>query len=413
MKSMHLIKPTGSKKRYTLRFRNWDGRWRKLYAFEARGDSVRLGERIKLLINARINGDPPPAELGQWIDALPQKMFGRLVELELLDRKRREGVRPVGEHVDAWEKLVAARMSNTAKHAKQQAARVRRLVEAQHCTRFVDWNLSDALVHLKEWELSATTRRHYLVAMRDFCAWMVRDRRATENPMQNFVLPPNGTDLTRLRRPLTIEQVRKLFKHLDDEGDTLRPHQQSRWTAYERKLVYWVAIQTGLRVTAIASLRRGDLLLDETPTKIRSLATYQKNKQELFAGIRDDLAQALREYASHMHPEAKLFSTAPSTLRWATALRRDLEEAEIPTSYDRGDGKKEIVDFHALRATAIVLLLRAGVDQLTVARQVGLKTLRLVELYARQFRIEDYSWQERLPAISIDPDEEGQADDVG
>src|SRR5688500_2290162 len=122
---MHLIKPKGRKRKYDIRLRNHDGRTVKITGDRQEDAARRLGDRIQMLVNAKANGDLPPAELRAWIDNMPESLSSRLVELGLLDQQRLERLKPLADHIDSYEKVVAARKSNTVKHARQQAGKVR------------------------------------------------------------------------------------------------------------------------------------------------------------------------------------------------------------------------------------------------------------------------------------------------
>src|SRR5205823_5344373 len=124
---MNLIKPYGSRLTYGIRVRNWDGRKVRIPGERDKEATVRLGQRIEMLIRAKQNGDPPPAELQKWIDNMPQSLAERLIELELITRHRIERGRDLAEQLDQFEKVIACRKTNSATHAKIQSNRVRRL----------------------------------------------------------------------------------------------------------------------------------------------------------------------------------------------------------------------------------------------------------------------------------------------
>ncbi len=215
MIAMHLIPPDEGHRRWTIRFRNWDHRWAKIYAFEKKSQTVRFADRLQQLVDARVNGDAPPQSLQPWIDGLGDTKADRLTELGLLDRRTKMRGVPLGDHIDDWEALVAVRNSNTAQHGRTQAGRVRRIVEALHIERYEELNPSDVLVHLEELPINDNTRRGYLVALRDFCEWMRRDKRAGLNAFEYVALPRADGDPAFERRPLTPGEFARLLKAMD------------------------------------------------------------------------------------------------------------------------------------------------------------------------------------------------------
>src|SRR5689334_5181375 len=125
---MYLVSPQGRKRKYDIRLRIHDGRVVKIPGDRDEDAARRLGYRIEMLVRAKANGDAPPAELRAWIDNMPEALSQRLIELGLLDRHRLERLKPLDQHVDDYESVVASRKSNTARHAERQAANVRRLI---------------------------------------------------------------------------------------------------------------------------------------------------------------------------------------------------------------------------------------------------------------------------------------------
>lgn len=388
--------PVQHGKKWDWRIR-WRQRWHQIPGYASKTSTRNMGQMIDELAEAVELSRTPPRRLHGWIVRMPEKAARKLIKIGLLDARWREADVSIDEHIKAYEKVVAARPRSAATHARTQAHRVRFVVERLKVGRVEELRAGDVEVVLKEHARTVTTRRHYLVALRDFCKWMVRDKRAVENPLADLQLPSADADPTVLRRPLSIDQVRQLFTWLDGQGDA----------GGERKLVYWLAIRTGLRAKALLSLVAGDVLLDREPAMIRSWAGYQKNRTEHLVPIGPDLVAALREHTQHMAPLASLFRLPVRREHMATMLREDLAAAGVAAEYPRGDGKIERIDFHALRATAIVHWLTIDkLDQLTVARLANLKTLWLVQKYAQHFRVEAYPWLANQPDLSSKPQEE-------
>lgn len=89
---MHLVKPTGKNRQYVPRFRNWDGKQVCVPGHRQKNIAARRLERCMMLVDAKLNGDSPPAEFAKWLANMDDKLYARLVKLGLIDRRRREQV---------------------------------------------------------------------------------------------------------------------------------------------------------------------------------------------------------------------------------------------------------------------------------------------------------------------------------
>ena len=403
MIAMHLIDPNGRHKSYRVRFKNHDGRVVKVGGFRDRARTHRLGERIRVLVNAKVNGDVPPRELSGWIESMEPKLANKLVAIGLLDRRRFEQSKPIGEHIDAYRKAVAARKNNTAEHAKRMAANVARVCNTLNIEYFDELDENDVLVAVNDWGIASATVRHYLVSCCDFCKWMVRTKRASANPMPNTPKPSPDQDEQHVRRPLTVDEFKALMAYLDTFE--LYPGQKARWTAYDRKVLYWTAVLTGFRKSELESLRRYQLFLSDQPATIDIKATDAKNRTAASVPIPEDLAAALREYTSTLHPASRVFWFPSSRHCVIDMFRRDLEGAGIEHTWQTG----EVADFHALRSTCITWWLdEFGLSPKKVQVLARLKTLSLVSRYSRKFRLDSYGWLDQAPKLNESDTKTGQ-----
>ena len=408
MRGMSFLRaPSGRHRCYRLICRPpGHGRQKAIYAYRRADDSRRFQARVDALIASRANGDPPPVELARWIENLPAEKANRLVELGLLDQRRVEQTKPITEHVDDYETAVRGRRGNTADYARNRAAYVRAVVRALKVQRFEELQPHEITTLLDEWKgagKASNTIRHYANALIDFGAWMVRDKRVAQSPLQHLTAPPADPEGEHIRRPLTVEQFRALVQHLDrlEAAGGYYPRQMSRWSAKDRKLIYWTAVCTAFRKAELASLRRRQLHLDENPASIEIRAKDAKNRLPASVPIPAELAEALATYVEDLNPEDRVFEFPRSSKIPAKALRKDLTEAgvELPD----GEEDDEVIDFHALRSTAITWWLdEYELPQKRVQILARLQTLSLVAQYSRRFRIESFDWLERGPTLATD-----------
>jgi integrase len=394
--AMHLVPPDSGKLQWKVRFRNHDGRTVKIPGDRDEAIARRIGDRVEMLVRAKANADHPPVELMAWIDNMPQKLAERLIELGLLERRRVESTKALTEQIDEFEKVVANRKSNSPVHAKVQANRVKRLCKKVQATNFVQLDEDNVAAAVKDMNLALSSQRHYIIAVKDFAKWMKKTGRSAINPLIDLKAPGQYEDPEVERRPMTVAEFRKLAAYLGTFE--LYKGQQARWTAYDRKMIYWTAVKTAYRKTELSKLRVANLHLDEKPPCISIKARHAKNKTAGDVPIPNDLAVALKKYVKdrQLEPHDKLF-VFPLTSRGVLSMfRRDLKEAGIEATLPTG----EVIDFHALRSTAITWWL--DVDGLSAKRVqilARLKTLGLVAKYSRNYRIADFGWLNKGPQL--------------
>lgn len=102
-------------------------------AFPNKRESMLAAEKIEWLISCY--GRPLDPELSKWLSQIPPKMYGQLIEFELLDAKQVAAGKPLMEHIDDFEKSLLAK-GRSEEYARLTTARVRRVTE--ECG-FVNW----------------------------------------------------------------------------------------------------------------------------------------------------------------------------------------------------------------------------------------------------------------------------------
>lgn len=194
----------------------------------------------------------------------------------------------------------------------------------------------------------AKTRNHYLAALKGFFRWMVdsRPQRIVSSPVANLrsVRVTDGTT----RRSLTAEEVGKLIR---TAGQAATVEQLS---GPDREALYLTAVWTGLRAGELATLTAESLQLDARPPVVTLGRADTKNKQQARIPLHPELVAHLRGWLPG-RPSGPLWPGGWH-LHAAAMVRADLQVASIPASTPDG-----VVDFHALRHSAISLFARGGV----------------------------------------------------
>ena len=134
----------------------------------------RLQARLDVLVGAKAQGDPVPQYLADWVRSMPDRRADTLIRVGLIDPRHRRAVLPIAEHIDTYEKVVAARRDNRTSHARATASCLNRVKRALNLQVYDDLNETDLLGWLGEQGYTPANERHYLQAWGGFCQWMVR-----------------------------------------------------------------------------------------------------------------------------------------------------------------------------------------------------------------------------------------------
>jgi len=205
---------------------------------------------------------------------------------------------------------------------------------------------------------SPRTAHKYITALRTFTRWCVADGRLAADP------------LARVKKPAPIRQTDRRFLHVEEwrwlRAVTEQGTKRCGMYGQERRLLYEIALQTGLRSSELSALTRSALMLDADKPYVLLEARSTKNRKAARQYILPDLAVALMKHVSRCMPGARVFSM-PRREHVASMLRADLASsreawlkqapAEERLARDQSDfllavdhdGRK--LDFHALRHT--------------------------------------------------------------
>jgi len=363
---MHVCKRRfrGRKTGKTKTCRNWTVRFkdhldieRRFPAFADKKASEELGRRLENLVALRVAGGQPDPATTRWIETLAPKMRERLARIGLLERERLSGAKPLTVHLADFRAFLAAK-GNTPRYVDLVAGRARRVLEGCGFRYYSDIVASRVQQYLADLRrdgaerkgISAQTFNFYLQAIKQFCRWMVKDRRASGSPLSPLDGLNVRTDRRHDRRALTVDECCKLLA--TTRGSTYR----FGMSGEERAMLYQLALTTGLRQNELRSLTRSSFDLDADSPTVTVQAAYSKHRREDTLPLRADTAAALREFLAYKHPNARVFNL-PSGRHAGEVLQEDLKAAGIP--YRDSDGR--VVDFHGLRHTFITNLANSGV----------------------------------------------------
>jgi integrase/recombinase XerC len=239
---------------------------------------------------------------------------------------------------------------------------------------------------------SVQTVNGYLQAIKQFCRWMVKDRRMGESPLAHLQGGNVKTDRRHDRRELEADELRCLLAAARDSERSF-----CGLSGRDRYHLYATACGTGFRASALASLTPESFDLSATFPTVTLAARQNKSRKLKVQPLPPDLADLLRDYLRDRPAGQPVWGgTWASDRRGAEMLRGDLETASIPYAVEGPDGHL-YADFHALRHTYLTLGSRAGIDLRTLQELAGHSTPTLTARYSHRRLYDLAGAVEKLP----------------
>jgi integrase len=342
------------------------GKWKRVPLFtDKQASSVRLAELVKA------------EERG---------------EVGLVSPHKNSLERDIGEHVGDYMRHLRTEGGNP-KHLSERERLVRTVLKECDFQTLADLNadkITAFLAHLqkkptpnnpKPGPASARTKDTYRGAVHAFAQWCVetRPQRLKENPVAACAKPKG--EAVHDRRAESVENLKKLLKVAAErpllEALTVRkgPKAGERYAEVrpevrerlilegrERRLIYLIAILTGMRQGELDRLLVGHLRLDGEAPAVFVVAKHDaKNKTGIWLPLLPDHAAELAAWVKDTGKgERDLLFYVPEKPN--KIFRRDLKMAGIP--YKDRDGR--FFDFHALRHCTDTFLNAAGVPPTVV-----------------------------------------------
>ncbi len=384
--------------KWYVEFRDHNETVRRLPAFTSKAASLEMGRNLEKLVGYhRATGGQVDPALVAWLAGLPQRTRDRVVTIGLLSSERVAVSKPISDHLDDFAGALTAKGS-TERHVQLVLGRARRIIDSCGFRFYGDISGSKVAAFLnglrtdtpKRRGISAQTFNFYLQAVKQFCRWMMKDRRATENPVAHLDRLNVKTDRRHDRRALAVGELVLLI-----DGAYTGP-ERSGMSGPQRGLLYRLAAETGLRAGELRSLTRMSFDLDGDSPTVAVEAAYSKRRRADTLPLRAELAGDLRDYLVAMTPSTPAFKM-PRPDDLAKMLRADLDAVGIEYRDDAG----RVVDFHALRHTFITNLASGGVHPKTAQALARHSTITLtMDRYSHSCRDQEIDALSRLPNLS-------------
>jgi integrase len=221
--------------------------------------------------------------------------------------------------------------------------------------------------------MGISTSNHYLVAVKSFCRWMVKAKRAATDPVTHVSRLNSSTDVRRQRRDLSLDEARALLNTALASSEVFRG-----LSGNDRYFLYAVAFGTGFRAGELASLTPESFALNGDPPTVRVQAAYSKNRKEAVQPLPVALAEALRPFLDGKPTGKAIWPGTWASVAWkmiakdlADARATWVEEAKEDADERKRREKSDLLryrdadgrtfDFHACRHSFITLLAKGGV----------------------------------------------------
>jgi integrase len=314
-----------------------------------------LGRRLEKLVASRVLGQMPDPDLSRWLETIPAQLRTRLAKFDLLDTRSVAGGKPLTAHLADFRKSLLAK-EITAKQANEVTSKVQRILQDCRFRLISEISASRVERYLAGLRdngdgISAQTSNSYLKAIKQFCRWLVRDRRTTESPVAHLSGVNVKLDRRHDRRNLTAQQLVALLEA------TMMGETHHKLDGRSRAMLYRLAMETGLRRKELATLTPASFDFDADEPTVYVAPGDVKNRKSTTLPIRPVLADELQQWFANRNLGGESHLWSKLTAKTAEMLRRDLEVVGIPYVDDAG----LYADFHSLRHSFLSLIAQGGV----------------------------------------------------
>ena len=394
--------------KWYVEFKDHNETVRRLAAFTSKAATEEVARNIVRLVeyHKATGGQMDPA-LSRWLAGLPRRVRDKLASIGLLDPQRVAVSKPLADHLQDFEAALRAK-GDTPQQVRQVTTRAKRIIDDCGFAYYSDISASRVMTYLDGLRadgmtksgkpkrgFSAQTFNFYLQAIKQFCRWMTKDRRALESSVAHLTGLNVKTDRRHDRRALSVDELRRLLE--TTWNGPVRSGRNWHMTGPQRAILYRLVMETGLRAGETRSLTRVSFHLDADPPAVTVKAAYSKRKRQDVQPLRKDTAEALRPFLAPLAPAAPVFKMPRKEDVARLLIRPDLEAAGIDYVDDAG----RYADFHSLRHSFITHLGRSpDVNSKTAQDLARHSTPMLTARYTHGFKGDEVAAVNALPDLS-------------
>lgn len=369
-----------------------DGRRRSLRVGRYKPQAEIIAARIDRLIGSIKAQEPVPADVAAWLATLPASMpawWKKFAEWKMIPESQLARLTPLEECIRSFGDSFGTSPDqvNRAGYVLRRLHTVFRLGNIASLPDIQPSAVERALALMSKdgWgpnrkAAAPHTLRVHSQAVGQFCRWAVREKMLATFPLIGLNEIRGGT-LTK-RRALTHDEQRWLLAVTASRGPFIASN--TSIPAADRVMLYRTVIETGLRGAELDRLKVGAFALDSKPPMLLISEAGTKNRRAAAIPLRASFAAKLRTYLRFKTAESPAFSM-PVKYDRADMLRADLAAArsawiDAATGSDDREARQRsyflrsedergsVVDFHALRHTAISNRAKAGESLAAVSK---------------------------------------------
>ena len=364
----------------------------RIPAFDDKRQSEGLGRQIEKLVSCLISGERMNRELENWLNCLPPKLLEQLAQWGLVSGQRAETMKPMSGHIEDYINVLKAR-NHSNDYIKRMETRINKISNGCKFYYFRDVTQSAVelyLGRLKKQGCGATTRGHYLDALKTFLNWAKEDHRIVNNPLEHLRKEPRESERKGI---LTPEQFIRLIQITVEKNVVIQ-----KTTGPDRGVLYFLAGVTGLRRKELLSLEWNALHLTCKTPYVLARADITKNAKDARQPIPQALAHILGSVQKNRQArgDERIFDGFSMSINTAELIRADLQAAKI----DLIDKDCNEICFHSLRNSYISFLANGGAPAKIVQKLARHSDPRLTfNTYARVFDETEQEAIKLLPSV--------------
>lgn len=335
---------------WSLEFRDKGDTKRYMKAYSNKSASEDLKRDIERFLLCNVSAEDMD-KMQEWVRGLPARERNKLIEFGMLGSESCAAHKNLDELVDEFEvwmrttKVPRHGFLRDSHHVQVTISSLRRIVRDCGFKQWSDIKLYKVEQYLGSMDSSKRTFNSYLMAIKQFCNWMVDNERAVRSPVRKIKRLTLDDDA--YRRVLTTEEFARLL------DATAKAPCRYGMSGQERAVLYLLAAETGLRYGELKSLTVSSFDLDDSAVIVKK--PNSKNRKGAEQYLKQERIEPLREFLRSKLPQVKVFNI-PNQRRGASLLRADLNETKV-IGYDGEvlqeaipfETKKGRLDFHSLR----------------------------------------------------------------
>lgn len=288
---------------------------------------------------------------------------------------QQHSLRPLAEHLADYRLELSAK-NDTPKHINHTLGVIERLLKDAGISSLAEIQADRIVAALGRLRVktSARTSNHARAAVLGWVRFLADNTRIREIPsgLARIRAANERVDKKLVRRALSEAELFRLCVAAAGSDTTIRG-----LNGTDRSVLYRLAWETGFRAAELASLTPSsfDFFDPDDPT-VTIEASYSKHRRADRQPLPTTAPAWLKPWLEGRQPGDRLF---PRLARTAELLRADLAAAGIePTTADG------VIDFHALRASAITHWVMSGMNPKLAQRLARHSTITLtLDRYAK------------------------------